>query len=237
MIPSERRKLAIAAQAARQVKPTAAAGKPLAAETGAQLQAASQPPALSAYPELDADLQRLKSYQGDEARNPIRAELINKWSKQAADYLRNSPSLEHCDLVFWWVVWHFDSGKTDRAVELSLQAIDKGLTCPQRFNRSFVTFYCDSLLAAAKPLGENSGIPAWLADAIGKTDSEQWSLPPVVRAKLHKRAGELTTDDAEKLDHYQSAGALDNKIGLKKKIEELQTSLSALGDSGADSAS
>jgi hypothetical protein len=160
------------------------------------------------------DLARVKSTKGDE-KNILKQQIINKYQEHF-DKLVSTGNL-NSDFVFWMIAWHLDIGLVDEIYDTVLLAIDNGLKTP--FKSNFITFVTDSL---REYFAKSTNIDHHIVFDFVIEYRDHKDVNRIAMAKLLKLAGDLSTNDEEILEFYENAFALDEGVGVKKKITALK---------------
>ncbi|EGR0413035.1 terminase [Vibrio cholerae] len=197
--------------------------------------------------EFEQDKQVLKGFvQISEKVNHKRDVLIPKYKPLAEKYLAAGESYQNpifTDLI----VWLFDIGDLETAVEWLFKAIELNLPTPENFKRSSWAIVCaDEVLKwAEQQLPNGHSIEPYFSRVFEKIDKE-WVLPEVVEAKWYKFAGygllmnekgEPKPSSIGDLERLQKAKALlliahekHDKIGVKTKIDQIDMRINAINE-------
>ncbi|KAF0182581.1 MAG: phage P2 small terminase subunit gpM-like protein [Hyphomonadaceae bacterium] len=196
--------------------------------------------------ELQQDLHEISALASQELKSVEKAVRAPKYDVHIdaaiAAMDENGKALQ--DEIFTrLMVWHFDIGNYDRALQMGEYVIKFGLQMPPKFERTPQAFITESLA----DLAINAQVTKieFPLPPLQKCEQvmEGLDMPDQTRAKLHKALGygfqnladkiekkEVETEVAggliaakqEALRHFQRAFELDKFIGIKKEIERLQ---------------
>ncbi|MDF1687325.1 MAG: phage terminase small subunit [Parvibaculaceae bacterium] len=190
--------------------------------------------------QLQTDSTALRSMQSIEKRIEMKGELVPKYDAYVAGILAADENVQD-DVLMTQLVWRIDIGAYEGAYDIALHALKHALVMPYRFKRTLPTLlaeeFSDPVIHAENtPKTEEASedvpiapkpLPSLglLTDLLAQLKEQD--MPDEVRAKLHKAiafsyetAG--TPDDlAEAQPHYERALQLDQKSGVKKRLEQL----------------
>ncbi len=197
--------------------------------------------------EFEQDKQVLKGFvQISEKVNHKRDVLIPKYKPLAEKYLAAGESYQNpifTDLI----VWLFDIGDLETAVEWLFKAIELNLPTPENFKRSSWAVICaDEVLKwAEQQLPNGHSIEPYFSRVFEKIDKE-WKLPEKLEAKWYKFAGygllmnekgEPKPSSIGDLERLQKAKALlltahekYNRIMVKTKIDQIDMRINAINE-------
>ncbi|YP_009948781.1 terminase small subunit [Vibrio phage PV94] len=195
--------------------------------------------------EFEQDKLALKGLvQIAERVNHKREVLIPKYKPVVEAYLEAGENYQNpifTDLI----IWLFDVGQVDTAVEWLFKAIELGLPTPENFKRSSWAVVCGDFVLewAEAQLANGQSVEPYFSTVFEKIDKE-WKLPEKLEAKWYKFAGYgmLLNDkgapqpsqvgDIERLEKAKAllliAHEKYNKIGVKTKIDQIDMRLNAL---------
>lgn len=197
--------------------------------------------------EFEQDKQVLKGFvQISEKVNYKRDVLIPKYKPLAEKYLAAGESYQNpifTDLI----VWLFDIGDLETAVEWLFKAIELNLPTPENFKRSSWAIVCADFVIewAERQLPNGHSIEPYFSRVFEKIDKE-WKLPEKLEAKWYKFAGygllmnekgEPQPSSIGDLERLQKAKALlitahekHDKIGVKTKINQIDMRINAINE-------
>tara|TARA_R110000764_G_scaffold25543_2_gene61148 strand:+ start:1541 stop:2539 length:999 start_codon:yes stop_codon:yes gene_type:complete len=164
-----------------------------------------------------------------EERKVYKAETIKKLEAFVNGYVESAAKYPNIVAV-WVMVWLFDLGDIARAVPLALHlATQKIHNMPTRFNSSIYQFICDYVYDwAVKQLEANKSAGPYLEQVIQAIESEKWQLSDIVHGKMYAIHGkhlEALGEDEGALSAFEKAMTLNERAGVKKKIERLKAKL------------
>ncbi|HHL2575865.1 TPA: phage terminase small subunit [Yersinia enterocolitica] len=194
--------------------------------------------------ELDSDVARVRSLGTIADRVDMkRDELLPKWLPTVERYLDSG--IVHANPAFaWCVVWLFDVGNFDQALDWADIAIEQGQSTPENIKSTFATFVADTVMAWAETQASfgHSIEPYFSRTFVNIRD--KWRLHEEVNAKWYKFAGLLLLSDksgkpvATAIDDVETllqadallaqAGAFDVKVGVKTHREKIAARIRAL---------
>jgi hypothetical protein len=96
------------------------------------------------------------------------------------------------------MIWLFDIGDIERALNLALILIEQGHLMPKRFDRDMPTFVCDAVYdwANAQLKADQPAAP-YLEHLIGTLEKGRWPLHPAVASKLYAMAAKHAERDGD----------------------------------------
>lgn len=117
-----------------------------------------------------------------------RAVLLPKWLPVAQEYLDNGEVYQN--LIFGWcVVWLFDVGEFDQALDWADIAISQGQQTPERLKRTFAAFVADTVLEWATIAAESGeSLEPYFSRTLANVTTK-WRLHEKITAKWLKFAG------------------------------------------------
>lgn len=169
--------------------------------------------------EFEQEKLKLKGFvQIAEKVNYKRDALIPKYKPMAEKYLAAGESYQNpifTDLI----VWLFDTGELDTAIEWLFKAIELDLPTPENFRRDWPTFCADEVLAWAEKESERGhSIEPYFSQVFEKVEKD-WRLHEKVHAKWYKFAGLYLIRNEE---GQPQATAIGNVETLEKALALLQ---------------
>ena len=179
---------------------------------------------------LEEDLRGLKTIKSVERKIEVkRAQLLPKYRDYVAR-LRGADQAH--DLLGFYMVWLFDAGEIEAALDLGFYMAEMGFSLPERFNRDVSTFLADAVLewADAEYEAERSPEPYFstlFAHVDGSDDTPAWDLPDALRAKYYRLRGLLD----ERAGNIEAAvGHLEHAMALGAKVKTKLNDLKRLQD-------
>lgn len=177
---------------------------------------------------LAEDLATLKSLASVMAKVAHKRDvLLPKYASYVARLREQGAKHE---LLGYWLVWQFDAGRMDEAMEYAEWCMNAGITLPQRF-QSTIPFFVASQVAdwaEAEFNGNRSVEPYFTNCAQGIAENPAvWNLPDDLTARYHRLLGlaaERAGNLAEAETQLQKALTLGAKVNtalsrVRKKIE------------------
>jgi hypothetical protein len=169
--------------------------------------------------------------------------LIPRWQPTVDAYLASGN--EYSNPVFsWFVIWLFDAGYLDKALELADVAIEQHQATPDNIRSNFPTFVADTVMAWAEDtaaMGES--VEPYFSLTFEKV-TQRWRLHEEITAKWYKFAGLMllrddngqpratAVDDPETLEKADallaSAERLYKKVGVTTQRAQIAARLRSL---------
>ncbi|TPG61508.1 phage terminase small subunit [Ewingella americana] len=113
---------------------------------------------------------------------------LPRWMPTVEKYLAEGV-IQRNPVLAWCVIWLFDVGDLDAALDLADIAIEQGQDTPAALKSNFVTFTADTVLAWAENMArEGQPIEPYFSRTFTNV-TENWELYEVIRAKWFKFAG------------------------------------------------
>jgi len=164
---------------------------------------------------------RLKAIQSIEKKIALKRELLPEYVSYVEGVMEGDRGDQN-DVVMTILVWSIDVGAVPQAIRIARYALAHNLVAPEPFKRDTATLIAEEVASAA--LKENAvAIAPDVLIAVEAMTHER-DMPDQVRAKLHKAIGMAlsgTPDLDGALSHLGRALELDEKIGVKKLMEQL----------------
>jgi hypothetical protein len=196
---------------------------------------------------LHDNLRALADTASIEARNPMKAEFAKAFADWIEGVLQAGElgAAVQDEILVTNMVWAIDYRDFDYSLRLGAHALKHGLILPERYNRTAACFLAEDIATVALAQHELVSLEQLLQvlDLVDGAD-----MPDPAKAKLHKAIGRAfrrraeafdpSADNApaggksafatEALTHLQRALALDNSVGVKTDIKDLERLLKAL---------
>lgn len=212
--PAQRRfETVTAAMAAAQSDP----GESLAGNTAYELMLAK----------LDADRRRLKDIQSIERKIEVKREILpeyENWINGVLDAGRGGQD----DVLVTVMVWHLDVGSFDEALRIGHYVLQHDLVLPDQYQRNVATVLVDEVADTALAQ-QKAGKPFPLQVLLEiERLTASHDMHDEARAKLHKALGAALYDRGdlpEARRHYTRAVELNDKIGVKRLLTEIDAAL------------
>jgi len=205
---------------------------------------------------LHDNLRTLSDTASIEARNPMKADYAKAFSDWIEGVLAAGEEgrAAQDEILVTNMVWAIDYRDFDYALRLGAHVLKYDLVMPERYKRTAACFLAEDIATVALEQHEKVTLEQ-LLQVLAMVDGAD--MPDPAKAKLHKAIGrayrrraetfDASADNApaggksafatEALEHLKRALALDDKVGVKTDIKELDRQLKKLGDddgSGAD---
>jgi archaellum component FlaC len=162
-------------------------------------------------------------------RAPVKAEAVKRLEAFVMKYIESAAAYPNIAAV-WFMIWLFDLADIKRAVEVGLHLAKQGIhKMPTRFNSTLATYICDNVYdwAKAELEAERSAGP-YLQQVVEAMEAQGWEVPIVVRGKMHAMLGkhlEALTEYKAALDEYETAMSINDRAGVKKRIDAMKAKL------------
>lgn len=212
--PAQRRfETVTAAMAAAQSDP----GESLAGNTAYELMLAK----------LDADRRRLKDIQSIERKIEVKREILpeyENWINGVLDAGRGGQD----DVLVTAMVWHLDVGSFDEALRIGHYVLQHALVLPDQYQRNVATVLVDEVSDTALAQQKaGKSFPLQVLLEIERLTASH-DMHDEARAKLHKALGAALYDRGDLREahrHYTRALELNDKIGVKRLLTEIDAAL------------
>jgi hypothetical protein len=163
--------------------------------------------------ELETDLAYLSSMTVIADRVAHKRDvLLPRWVPTVEAYLESQQVYAN-PVLAWCVIWLFDVGDLDKALDWADIAINQQQATPDRLRSNFPTFVADTMLAwAEESAGRGESIEPYFSRTFDRV-ANTWRLHEQVTAKWFKFAGlELLRGD----DGQKTAAGVDDIDTLQK---------------------
>lgn len=139
--------------------------------------------------ELEADIERLRSLPMTADRIDMkRDELLPRWLPTVEAYLAGEKRYMNPALVYC-VIWLFDTGEMERALDWADIAISEGQAMPENFKSTMPAFVADTVLAwATDEATAGHSIEPYFSRTFNNI-RDKWRLHEDINAKWFKFAG------------------------------------------------
>lgn len=198
---------------------------------------------------LHDNLRTLADTASIEARNPMKAEFATAFADWIEGVLKAGElgAAVQDEILVTNMVWAIDYRDFDYAVRLGAHALKHGLVLPERYARTVACFLAEDIATVALAQHELVTLEL-LLQVLALVEGAD--MPDPAKAKLHKAIGrafrrraeafDASADNApaggkaafstEALAHLQRALALDNNVGVKTDIKDLERMLKLLSE-------
>lgn len=182
--------------------------------------------------QLHADKAILKNIKSHQDKQQAKADLLPQYAEWLQGVLTSGAIAESDQITPTLLVWQLDCGLLNETMPLAQIAMNSKAESPDEFQRSLpeiiVEQYAEQISAGAEITPENINILMGWATEKSENGQHVHNLPDLIRAKMLKAAGEYFEDVEPPnqelvLSLYSQAVEYNNKIGLKKKIAQLQS--------------
>lgn len=182
--------------------------------------------------QLHADKAILKNIKSHQDKQQAKADLLPQYAEWLQGVLTSGAIAESDQITPTLLVWQLDCGLLNETMPLAQIAMNSKAESPDEFQRSLpeiiVEQYAEQISAGAEITPENINILVGWATEKSENGQHVHNLPDLIRAKMLKAAGEYFEDVEPPnqelvLSLYSQAVEYKNKIGLKKKIAQLQS--------------
>ena len=182
--------------------------------------------------QLHADKAILKNIKSHQDKQQAKADLLPQYAEWLQGVLTSGAIAESDQITPTLLVWQLDCGLLNETMPLEQIAMNSKAESPDEFQRSLpeiiVEQYAEQISAGAEITPENINILVGWATEKSENGQHVHNLPDLIRAKMLKAAGEYFEDVEPPnqelvLSLYSQAVEYNNKIGLKKKIAQLQS--------------
>lgn len=138
--------------------------------------------------ELEADVERLRSLPTADRIDMKRDELLPRWLPTVEAYLAGDKRYMNLALVYC-VIWLFDTGEMERALDWADIAISEGQAMPENFKSTMPAFVADTVLEwATNEAAAGHSIEPYFSRTFNNI-REKWRLHEDINAKWFKFAG------------------------------------------------
>lgn len=178
---------------------------------------------------LDQDLARLSDLKNLASKQSLkREELLPKYQEYVQSYCESGLNFPN-RVAVQVMVWLFDTGQFEDALELADFLMEQGQEMPERFKRRDIqTFVADAVCewAYAEYNAKRSPEP-YLSDLLPRVDGE-WNLTEQIPSKYHKLIG-MRAMEAEQwetaLKHLERSTQLYAQAGNDTRIKKVRKAL------------
>lgn len=138
--------------------------------------------------------------------------LLPRWMPTVEAYLASGENYAN-PILAWCVIWLFDVGELEKALDWADIAISQQQATPERLRSNFPTFVADTMLAwAEESAGRGESIEPYFSRTFDRV-ANTWRLHEQITAKWYKFAGlELLRGE----DGQKTPAAVDDVETLEK---------------------
>lgn len=195
-----------------------------------------------AIPQATTDSLHLKLIELGQDRDALRAQftrvadrveqkrtvLIPKWTPLAEDFLASGKSYDN-PIFSTVLVWLFDVGELEKAIEWCLKAIEMDVPTPEFIKRGWPTFCADQVLEwAANEYEKGRSVEPYFSQVF-KLVTTEWRLHEEINAKYFKFAGLGILRGEDGKVHVTSIGDVDTLNKAKALLLEAHNQYAKAG--------
>lgn len=139
--------------------------------------------------QLEIDCKAVSSCATNSDRVAFKREtLLPRWTPTIEAWLQSGEVYKYTPFV-WCIVWLFDTGEMDKALEWADIAIKQNQPMPPRFDRDLSTFVADEVMQWAQiQFDDGLSVEPYFSRVMGHI-GEDWTLHEEIVAKWYKFAG------------------------------------------------
>lgn len=177
----------------------------------------------------------LKSIKSIQAKIEKKRELLPDFMPYVNGVLAEGTGAKD-DVLMTLMVWCIDVGDFEKALEIGAYAVKHNLDTPDQYDRDTVSILAEEIAEGVKAQLEKEGADAdALANVMARTVAivSDADMHDQIKAKLHKSYGyalRAAEDAEEALHQLKQALALNEKIGVKQDIQQLERQLKKHGE-------
>jgi hypothetical protein len=175
---------------------------------------------------LDTDRRRLHQLQSVERKVVAKSELLPDYADYVAGVLASGNGVQD-DVLGYVLCWRIDVGDYVGALDIARYVLQHNLSLPDRFARTPATLLAEE--PAEQALRAYAAKKPFDVDVLRQVEAvtRDRDMPDQVRAKLLFAMGRLQkeSEPAQALANLRRAVELDDKVGAKKDIEQLERQL------------
>lgn len=140
------------------------------------------------------------------------------------------------DVLMTLMVWCIDVGDFEKALEIGAYAVQHHIDTPDQYDRDTVSILAEEIAEGVKASLEKEGADAdALANVMARAVAivGDADMHDQIKAKVHKSYGyalRAAEDAEEALHQLKQALALNEKIGVKQDIQQLERQLKKQGE-------
>lgn len=177
----------------------------------------------------------LKAIRSIEAKIEKKRELLPDFMPYINGVLAEGKGAKD-DVLMTLMVWCIDVGDYEKAMEIGAYAVKNGLETPDQYDRDTVSILAEEIAEGVKASLEKEGadydalanVMARCIAIVGDAD-----MHDQIKAKVHKSYGYAlrAAEDVESaLDQLKRALELNDKIGVKQDIKQLESLIKKQGE-------
>lgn len=174
--------------------------------------------------QLSSDLETLKILKGDQQRDPLKADMIEKYRPLCEWYMENFDDWGHLQSLAWWFIWQYDLVEFENVEPLLYQGVTHDLTTPREFKGTWQSWYCDVVKDhyTEQLKAEKNPNSAVISKVITDIVNGEIVLNQPLKAKLFALYGKvalLAEDHATAAKAFEKALSFDEAVGVKKLLK------------------
>lgn len=174
--------------------------------------------------QLASDLETLKILKGDQQRDPLKLEMVEKYRPLCEWYMENFKDWGHLESLAWWLVWQVDLKDFEDVEPLIYSGVERGLTAPSKFNGTWQSWYCDLVKAhySEQLKAEKTPNDVILNKVITDITKGEIVLNKPLKAKLFALYGKvvlLKDDHKIAAKAFEKALSFDEAVGVKNLLK------------------
>lgn len=177
---------------------------------------------------LEDDLARMAAFKSREKRRAIKREtLIPRYKSFVEETVKSGK--KH-PLLGQYLVWLFDVGEIDQAVNLGRYCEKQSISLPERFRRTVPVYMLDEMLVWSQSQWDAGTVPdPWFQIYLKEVESGERDIPDEITAGYQRLAGIIFQSQGKHKDavrHLESAMRHGAKVktALNRSMAELQKS-------------
>ena len=177
---------------------------------------------------LQVHLARLKELKTLPEKADYKAKVLGDLQPFVDEYVAQDHYYPN-DVAVWLMVWLFDVGRIEQAINLGLLLVNQDQKLPGKFGSDLVTFICDYTYdyAAAK-FKDNESAQPYFDQVFTAMNDQDWQLHEVVEGKIYAMAAKLATqtkDHTKVVEYGTKALQINPKAGVKKLVDKATRAL------------
>lgn len=177
----------------------------------------------------------LKAIKSVQAKIEKKRELLPDYLPYVEGVLAEGQGAKD-DVLMTLMIWCIDVGDFEKALQIGAYAVKHELDTPDQYDRDTVSILAEEIAEGVKTQLEKEGADAdALANVMARTVATvgDHDMHDQIKAKLHKSYGyalRAAEDPAGALEQLKEALALNERIGVKQDIQQLERELKKQGE-------
>lgn len=177
----------------------------------------------------------LKAIKSIQEKIKKKAELLPEFMPYVDGVLAEGKGARD-DVLMTIMVWCIDVGDYEKALEIGAYAVQHNIDTPDQYERDTVSILAEEIAEGVKSALDKEGADAaGLADIAARAAAvvEGHDMHDQIRAKLHKSHGyalRAAGDTEAALAQLKEALSLDERVGVKQDIQQLERQLKKQGE-------